>query len=103
MYEFKDKNKIDAIAKFLEIDEELKMLPIYTKIDKQQLRNFLIKNNISNTEFSKKIGVSRRSIVDWFNKETKISDESYKKINDFILNFEKNKIYENQIEDEEEL
>lgn len=54
-------------------------------------------------KFSKKIGVSRRSIVDWFNKETKISDESYKKINDFILNFEKNKIYENQIEDEEEL
>ncbi len=47
--------------------------------------------------------MSRRSIVDWFNKETKISDESYKKINDFILNFEKNKIYENQIEDEEEL
>ena len=31
MYEFKDKNKIYAIAKFLEIDEELKMLPIYTK------------------------------------------------------------------------
>ncbi len=99
----KDKNKIDAIAKLLEIDEELKMLPIYTKIDKQQLRNFLTKNNISNTEFSKKIGASRRSIVDWFNKETKISDESYKKINDCILNFEKNKIYENQIEDEEEL
>lgn len=102
MYELKDKNKIDTIAKFLEIDEELKMLPIYTKIDKQQLRNFLIKNNISNTEFSKKIGVSRRSIVHWFNKETKISDESYKKINDFILNYEKNKTYRNEIDEETE-
>lgn len=103
IYELKDKDKINSIAKFLEIDEKLKRLPMYRKIDKQKMKDFLIRNDITNTEFSKKIGTSRRSIVNWFNKETKISDENYKKINDFILNFKENKKCEEQIEDEEEL
>ena len=98
IHKLRDNNKINAIAKFLEIDEELKMLPIDEKIDKQQLRNFLIKNDITNTELAEQIGKSRRSIVDWFNKNVEISENSWTKIKEFIQ-----KIEENRIEEEEEM
>lgn len=98
MHQFKDKEKIKAIAEFLQIEEELKLLPHNHKIDKQQLKKFLIKNDITNTEFSKLIGISRRSIVDWFNKNVEISEDSWRKIKEFMQNFE-----ENRIEQEEEM
>lgn len=97
-YKLKDNDKINAIAKFLGIDEELKMVPIDEKIDKQQLRNFLIKNDITNTELAKQIGVSRRSIVDWLNKDVEISENSWTKIKEFMRNFEKNRIEEEEME-----
>lgn len=97
-YKLKDNDKINAIAKFLGIDEELKMVPIDEKIDKQQLRNFLIKNDITNTELAEQIGVSRRSIVDWLNKDVEISENSWTKIKEFMRNFEKNRIEEEEME-----
>ena len=87
IHKFKEKEKIEVIANFLGIDEELKMLPVNDKIDKQELKKLLIENDITNTEFSNQIGVSRRSIVDWFNKGVEISEDSWIKIRKFIDNF----------------
>lgn len=97
IHKFKDKEKIEAIANFLGINEKLKMLPVNDKIDKQELKGFLIENDITNTEFSNQIGVSRRSIVDWFNKDVEISEDSWIKIKKFMVKFKEN------IEDEEEM
>ena len=73
------------------------MPPPNHKIDNQELRMFLRQNDITNTAFSKEIGVSRRSIIDWFNKGTNISEDSYIKIEEFIRKFNEN----NKIEEEE--
>ena len=94
---FKDREKIEAIANFLGIEEKLKMPPPNHKIDYQELRMFLRQNDITNTAFSKEIGVSRRSIIDWINKGTNISEESYIKIEEIIRKLNKN----NKIEEEE--
>ena len=98
MHQFKDQEKIQAIAKFLEIEEELKMLPTKNHIDNHELKNFLIENDITNTEFSKQIGISRRSIVDWFNKEVEISEDSWTKIKEFMQSFENKRIKEQVME-----
>jgi DNA-binding XRE family transcriptional regulator len=98
MHQFKDQEKIKAIANFLEIEEELKMLPSNHQVDNQQLKNFLIENDITNTEFSKQIGISRRSIVDWFNKNVEISEDSWTKIKEFMRNLENKRIKEQVME-----
>lgn len=98
MHQFKDQEKIKAIANFLEIEEELKMLPTNHQVDNQQLKNFLIENDITNTEFSKQIGISRRSIVDWFNKNVEISEDSWTKIKEFMRNLENKRIKEQVME-----
>ena len=97
IYKFKEKEKIETIANFLGINEELKMLPINDKIDKEELKKLLIENDITNTEFSNQIGVSRRSIVDWFNKDVEISEDSWRKIKKFMAKFKETR------EDEEEM
>ena len=66
-----------------------------------ELKEYLIKNNISNSELSRRIGISRRTIIDWFNKGAMISDGSVSKIEKFIKQFEKNK--SSIKEDEEEI
>ena len=83
--------EIEKIANFLEIKEELKMLNIKERINNQQLKEYLKNKNISNTEFSRLLGVSRRSVVDWFNKNVEISEKNCKKVKKFIDNFEKDK------------
>lgn len=102
IHKLDDINKIKKIADFLEI-EEIKLPEIKNKITNKELKEYLVENNITNSELSRKTKISRRSIIDWFNKETKISDESYKKINDFILNFEREKAERKQFEEEEEM
>jgi len=102
IHKLNDINKIKKIADFLEI-EEIKLPEIKNKITNKELKEYLEENNITNSELSRKTKISRRSIIDWFNKETKISDESYKKINDFILNFEREKAGKKQLEEEEEI
>lgn len=102
IHKLNDINKIKKIADFLEI-EEIKLPEIKNKITNKELKEYLIENNITNSELSRKTKISRRSIIDWFNKETKISDESYKKINNFILNFEREKAERKQFEEEEEM
>lgn len=97
IHKFKDKEKIEAIARLLGI-EKLKMPSYKNKIDNQQLKKYLRDNNITNTEFSKLIGVSRRSIVDWFNKDVEISEDNCIKIKEFIKTFEENKIEEEEME-----
>jgi len=74
------------------------MLPINDKINRQELKKFLIENHITNTEFSNQIGVSRRSIVDWFNKDVEISEDSWIKIKEFIRKLEENAKDEDEIE-----
>ena len=102
IHKLNDINKIKKIADFLEI-EEIKLPEIKNKITNKELKEYLEENNITNSELSRKTKISRRSIIDWFNKETKISDESYKKINDFILNFEREKAGKKQLDEEEEM
>lgn len=98
IYKLKEKEKIEAIANFLGIDEELKMLPVNDGMDIQELKKFLIENHITNTEFSNQIGVSRRSIVNWFNKDVEISEDSWIKIKEFITKLEENAKDEEEIE-----
>ena len=102
IHKLNDINKVKKIANFLEI-KEVKLPEIKNNITNEELKKYLIKNHITNSELSRKTKISRRSIIDWFNKETQISDESYKKINNFILNFEREKADKRQLEEEEEM
>ena len=93
VHKLTDKDKIYKIAKFLKIEEKL-LIPEEDeecKIDKKELKKYLVDNKITNSELSRLTGISRRSIVDWFNTKTEISNESGKKIKTFILKFEENK------------
>lgn len=92
VHKLNDLEKIYKIANFLKIEEEL-LIPKErtTKINKNKLKEFLSENKISNSEFSRVSGISRRSIVDWFNTETEISEESSRKIKACILKLEKDK------------
>ena len=101
IHQLKDINKINKIAEFLNVGE-VKMPTVRKRIDNHKLKEYLIDNNINNSEFSRLIGVSRRSILDWFNKGTGISEDSCKKIEDFIKVFEANKSKQEEIEDEME-
>lgn len=96
-----DINKIKKIADFLKISE-FKLIETKNNINNKELKKYLNDNNITNSELSRKTKISRRSIIDWFNKGTKISDDSYKKLNNFIADLERSKTYKNQIEDEKE-
>lgn len=101
IHQLKDINKINMIAEFLNVGE-VKMPTVRKRIDNHKLKEYLIDNNINNSEFSRLIGVSRRSILDWFNKGKGISEDSCKKIEDFIKVFEANKSKQEEIEDEME-
>ena len=101
-------DEIKKVARFLNINNsELRINLNELKNRKNRkdlsynikLKEYLIKNNISNSELSRRIGISRRSIIDWFNKGSVISDESVNKIEKFINQFERSK---NLIKGEEE-
>ena len=101
-------DEIKKVARFLNINNsELRINLNKLKNTKNRkdlsynikLKKYLIKNNISNSELSRRIGISRRSIIDWFNKGSVISDESVNKIEKFINQFERSK---NLIKGEEE-
>ena len=103
-----DIDEIKKVARFLNINNsELRINLNELKNTKNRkdlsynikLKKYLIKNNISNSELSRRIGISRRSIIDWFNKGSVISDESVNKIEKFINQFERSK---NLIKGEEE-
>ena len=103
-------DEIKKVARFLNINNnELRINLNELKNTKNRkdlsynikLKEYLIKNNISNSELSRRIGISRRTIIDWFNKGAMISDGSVNKIEKFIKQFEKNK--SSIKEDEEEL
>ena len=83
-----DIDKINKIADFLEIKEDLLNVPLIEKIDNQQLKEYLKNKNINNSEFSKLIGVSRRTVVDWFNQNVEISEENCKKIKKFLYEYD---------------
>lgn len=83
-----DIDKINKVAAFLKIEESLKIPNTIQVIENKELKKYLIENNINNTEFSRLINVSRRSVVDWFNKNKKISEDNYKTIQKFISDLE---------------
>ena len=60
-----------------------------------------MENHINNTQFSQAIGVSRRTVIDWFNKNVYISDKNYTKIEKFIKDNEMKK-HNIEIEEMEE-
>lgn len=93
-------DEIKKVARFLNINNsELRINLNELKNRKNRkdlsynikLKEYLIKNNISNSELSRRIGISRRSIIDWFNKGSVISDESVSKIEKFINQLERSK------------
>ncbi len=93
-------DEIKKVARFLNINNnELRINLNELKNTKNRkdlsynikLKEYLIKNNISNSELSRRIGISRRSIIDWFNKGSVISDESVSKIEKFINQLERSK------------
>ena len=95
-----DIDEIKKVARFLNINNsELRINLNELKNTKNRkdlsynikLKEYLIKNNISNSELSRRIGISRRSIIDWFNKGSVISDESVSKIEEFINQLERSK------------
>lgn len=101
-------DEIKKVASFLNINNSELMINLNelknTKSCKDlsyniKLKEYLIKNNISNSELSRRIGISRRSIIDWFNKGSVISNESVSKVEKFINQFERSK---NLIKKEEE-
>ena len=95
LHKLTDMDRIQKIAEFLEIKEELILHDIENKnykIDKKELKEYLKENKITNSEFSRLIGISRRTIVDWFNTDTEISTNSCQKIQEFLSNFENRKI-----------
>ena len=56
------------------------------------------KNNISKNRFSRISGVNRRTMIDWFNGNKSISEESYKKIKKAIIKIENDKSNNLEIE-----
>ena len=98
-------DEIEKVANFLKIDNNELIINLSELSNRKdlsfniKLKEYLVKHNISNSELSRRIGISRRSIIDWFNKGSIISDKSIIKIENFIKNFEQNNI---TIKDEEE-
>lgn len=81
--DLKDIDKIKKIIKFLKFEEEPQFSE-YVKFlmssPEKKLQRYLNKNNISKNRFSRISGVNRRTMIDWFNGNKSISEESYKKI-----------------------
>lgn len=101
VHELKDINKIKKIADFLGIQEIIKMPQEKHRINNTEIKSYLMENHINNTQFSQAIGVSRRTVIDWFNKNVYISDKNYTKIEKFIKDNEMKK-HNIEIEEMEE-
>lgn len=97
----KDIGKINKIAEFLGIREIANMPQKQNRISNEDIKEYLVANNINNTQFSKLIGISRRSIIDWFNQDVKISDENYAKVEKFIKDNENKKHNSNVVSEED--
>lgn len=92
--DLKDIDKIKKIIKFLKFEEEPQFSE-YVKFlmssPEKKLQKYLNKNNISKNRFSRISGVNRRTMIDWFNGNKSISEESYKKIKKAIIKIENDK------------
>lgn len=99
--DLKDIHKIKKIIKFLKFEEEPQFSE-YVKFlmssPEKKLQKYLNKNNISKNRFSQISGVNRRTMIDWFNGNKSISEESYKKIKKAIIKIENDKSNNLEIE-----
>lgn len=99
--DLKDIDKIKKIIKFLKFEEEPQFSE-YVKFlmssPEKKLQKYLNKNNISKNRFSRISGVNRRTMIDWFNGNKSISEESYKKIKKAIIKIENDKSNNLEIE-----
>lgn len=99
--DLKDIDKIKKIIKFLKFEEEPQFSE-YVKFlmssPEKKLQRYLNKNNISKNRFSRISGVNRRTMIDWFNGNKSISEESYKKIKKAIIKIENDKSNNLEIE-----
>ena len=99
-----DLKKIDRIVKALDFTEKPKVseyVEFLMSNPEKMLVKFFAESGISKNAFAKRAGFNRKSILEWINKEKSISEESYYKIKKFMQEYEKEKIYKKQIEDEE--
>lgn len=100
-----DLKKIDKIVKALEFTEKPKVseyVEFLMSNPEKMLLKFFAESGISKNEFAKKAGFNRRSILEWINKEKSISEESYYKIKNFMKEFNEEKLYKEQVMEEEE-
>lgn len=100
-----DLKKINKIVKALEFTEK----PIVSEYveflmskPEKMLVKFFKESGISKNEFARRIGFNRRSILEWINKGKSISKESYYRIKKFMKEFEEEKLYKEQLMEEEE-
>ena len=92
--DLKDIDKIKKIIKFLKFEEEPQFSE-YVKFlmsnPEKKLQKYLNRNKISKNRFSRISSVNRRTMIDWFNGNKSISEESYKKIKKAIIKIENDK------------
>lgn len=100
-----DLKKIDKIVNALEFTEKPKVseyVEFLMSNPEKMLVKFFAESGISKNEFAKRAGFNRRSILEWINKEKSISEESYYKIKKFMKEFNEEKLYKEQVIEEEE-
>ena len=100
-----DLKKIDKIVNALEFTEKTKVseyVEFLMSNPEKMLVKFFAESGISKNEFAKRAGFNRRSILEWINKEKSISEESYYKIKKFMKEFNEEKLYKEQVIEEEE-
>ena len=100
-----DINKINKIMKVLKFTEKPKVseyVQFLMSSPEKMLIKFLKESGISRSEFARKAGFHRKAIFQWVNKERTISEESYNKIKKFMKEYEEEKLYKEQIIEEEE-
>ena len=100
-----DLKKINKIVKALEFTEKPKVseyVEFLMSSPEKMLVKFFAESGISKNEFAKRAGFNRRSILEWINKEKSISEESYYKIKKFMKEFNEEKLYKEQVMEEED-
>lgn len=100
-----DLKKINKIVKALEFSEKPKVseyVEFLMSNPEKMLVKFFAESGISKNEFAKRAGFNRRAILEWINKEKSISEESYYKIKKFMKEFNEEKLYKEQVMEEED-
>lgn len=104
-YEITNINLINKIVEFLKFEEQPKISEYAMFLSSNPVKildNFLKGNGLSKRKFSELSGISRRAMLDWYNGKKTISKDSYYRIKTFMKEFENEKLYKEQVMEEED-